>query len=261
MADNLTLGRGELYFDRFIDQDDLITRGERYIGHTPTFNLSVETETLEHFNRDRGFNDKDESITISQNFNASFTTDNINVENMALFFSGRRSVLSTSSATGQVDVFDRVARGLVYQLGASTTNPSGVRKVASVVVKKGTGVGATTLVAGTDYTVDLDMGRVTLLSTGSTVTSGDTIEVTYNVSSQSRNRIISGREPIGGALRFISFNPQGLKMDYFFPYVKISPNGEFALKGDGWQEIPFNVEVLRKDDYEAVYVDGRPFAA
>lgn len=257
MADNLTLGRGELYFDRYINQEDLITRGERYIGHTTSFNLNVESETLDHFNRDRGFNDKDESITISQNFSATFVTDNIDPDNMALYFSGGQGLLSTAAATAQVDVFSRIGKGLIYQLGTSDATPSGVRHVENVVVKKVPTSGPkVNLVAGVDYTVDLTKGRVTLTETGTILERFDTVEVTYDIVAQRRRRIISGREPIGGALRFISTNPLGFKQDYYFPYVKITPNGEFALKGDTWQEIPFKVEVLRKSGMEAIYTDG-----
>ena len=44
------------------------------------------------------------------------------------------------------------------------------------------------------------------------------------------------------------------------PYVKISPNGDYALKGDEWQQIPFNIEILKKTGFEALYSDGRAYA-
>ena len=56
----------------------------------------------------------------------------------------------------------------------------------------------------------------------------------------------------------IAYNPQGKNYDWFMPYVKLSPNGDFALKGDEWQQIPFSVEILKKSGYEALYIDGRP---
>ena len=47
------------------------------------------------------------------------------------------------------------------------------------------------------------------------------------------------------------------KIDYFFPAVSLSPNGDFALKGDEWQQIPLNVEILKGATNEAIYADGR----
>jgi len=45
------------------------------------------------------------------------------------------------------------------------------------------------------------------------------------------------------------------------PYVKLMPNGDFALKGDEWQQLSFNIEVLKKGTLEAVYMDGRAVAS
>jgi hypothetical protein len=48
-------------------------------------------------------------------------------------------------------------------------------------------------------------------------------------------------------------------MDYLMPYVRLSPNGDFALKSDEWQQLSLNVEILKLADYERIYVDGRPY--
>lgn len=253
MADNLTLGRGELWFDRF---DDVTKRGERYIGNTPAFSLSVEIDTLEHYSSDRGFKDKDESVTRSMNWNGSFTTDNIDVDNMAYFFAGKARNLTIAPLTGATDVLTRIVKGLTYQIGSSATNPSGIRKITSATLVKGA---STSLTEGEDYSIDLEMGRVTFLPGGSKIAgANDTVTITYTSPSQTRNQVISGREPVSGALRYISMNPVGEKVDFFMPNVKINPSGEFTLKGDEWQQLTFDVEVLRKGDFEAIYRDGRP---
>ena len=51
-------------------------------------------------------------------------------------------------------------------------------------------------------------------------------------------------------------NPKGADCTYFLPYVKLSPNGDYALKGDEWQQIPLSVEVLKPTNAEAIYRDG-----
>ena len=56
-------------------------------------------------------------------------------------------------------------------------------------------------------------------------------------------------------------NPEGAKMDYFMAYVRLSPNGDFALKGEEWQQLSLTVEVLKAGDLERLYIDGRPFVA
>lgn len=254
MANNYTLGRGELHFDRFSDPINFVLGGERYIGNSPEFSATIESENLDHYNSDRGVREKDESIVLQTNRTASFITDNVSPENLALFFFGTSEIFSTAGATVADEALNDVKKGLTYQLGMSSTNPSGVRNVTAVTVSKG----ATTLVLNTDYTLDAALGRVTLLSTSVTVLDGDDLTVDYTVASQTRERVISGSSAIAGALRFISYNPQGKRYDWYMPYVKLSPNGDFALKGDEWQQIPFNVEILKRPGYEAIYIDGRP---
>ena len=64
------LGRGEIDFSRFRTggQDP---EGFRYIGNTPEFNLTIESENLDHFNSDRGVNEKDASIVLTTNRSGS----------------------------------------------------------------------------------------------------------------------------------------------------------------------------------------------
>lgn len=254
MANNYTLGRGELWFDRFADPINMTLSGERYLGNSPEFGATIESENLEHYNSDRGVKEKDESIVLQTNRTASFTTDNVDPANLALFFFGTSEIFSTAGGSVVGESFVDVIKGLTYQIGMSPSNPSGVRNVTAVTVRKG----ASTLVANTDYSLDAALGRITILMTSSTVITGDDLTVDYTTGAQTRERIISGTTAVGGALKYISYNPQGKKFDWYMPYVKLSPNGDFALKGDEWQTIPFNVEILKKGSLEAIYIDGRP---
>ena len=90
------------------------------------------------------------------------------------------------------------------------------------------------------------------------VTPNASINVTFAVKASTRDRVISGSDPVEGAMRYIAFNPKGLNFDYYLPYVKITPNGDYALKGDEWQQIPFTIEALKPANGEAIYMDGRP---
>lgn len=263
---NYTLGRGRIYFAR----RDALGRlgGERYLGNTPEFNVNFESETLDHFSSDRGIREKDESVILQINRTGSLTTDNINPENVALFFFGAEETLTVAQTTvtdEQVGITGvGVELGMFYQLGSTANNPSGARGVifpgASGTVfelKKG----AVTLVAGTDYVLDAALGRVEILETSTAVQDGDVLAATYTVAASTRQRIISGSNPIEGALRFVATNPTGKNIDYYMPSVKLSPNGDYALKSDEWQQIPFNVEILKPEASEAVYADGRAVTA
>ncbi|MDR3474324.1 MAG: hypothetical protein P4M09_21955 [Devosia sp.] len=259
---NYTLGRGEVYFAPFAPGTTTPT-GERYLGNTPEFNLSFQSDKLEHFSSDRGIKEKDKSVILQITRSGSLITDNIDPENVALFFFGSTDALAVVQATVADEAVGLagigVEPGMFYQLGATEANPSGARKIifpgiagTAFSLKKG----VTELLSGTDFTLNTDLGRIEILE-GGAVVAGDELTCTYTVAASTRTRIISGSAPVEGALRFVSFNPTGNDIDYYLPSVSLSPNGDYALKGDTWQQIPFNVEVLKPTNGEALYADGR----
>lgn len=243
---NYTIGRGKLFFDD--------GTGQRYIGNTPELNLSSESETLDHFDSDNGIKQKDDTVDLSLTRNGSFITDHISPENLAMFLLGSADVLTTTAATALTQTVANVVPGLRYQLGASAANPAGVRGATNVVVK----VGATTMVLDTDYTYDAATGGIVPIE-GGAIVEGDDLDITYDTVIGSRNRVISSSTTvIEGALLYVSNNPRGEKFDYYWPKVKMRPDGDYNLKSDEWQQIGFNFEALKKDDItEVVYVNGR----
>lgn len=254
MANNYTLGRGEVHFGQFATGTQ-VPRGERYFGNTPELGFTAEQESLDHYSSDRGVRIKDQSVILQLDYSGSFITDNVSPENLAAFFLGENLVTTLTGSTVTDEPIPDIEKGLTYQLGTSANAPSGVRKIASVVVSKG----VTPLVAGTDYVVDLDLARVTILETSVTLSNGDDLTVDYSVSASSRKRIISRSNTIEGSLRYVAANPAGDNIDYFMPWVKLTPNGDFQLKGDEWQQLPFTLEILKKGTLEAIYMDGRPY--
>ncbi len=246
--DNIVLGRGELFFDPFVPGTEILT-GERPLGNTPAFSLSVETQTLDHFNSDRGLRVKDLSVTLETNYSANFTTDNINADNVAMFFFGTTATLSQAAEVGNSDTLT-VKQGRYYQLGQSPALISGKRNVTNVAI--------TGSVEGTDFTVDATLGRLYIVP-GGNIADDSTITVTYDVNAHSRSQVLSGSDQVYGALRFIAHNGVGEDKDFYMPKVSLSPNGEYALKGDDWQQISFNVEILRLGTNPNILVDGRPY--
>lgn len=246
-----TLGRGKLYFA--ILNDDGSYAGERYIGNTPAFGLTISADRLEHFDSDEGVKEKDLEITLQTNRSGSFTTDQVDPRNLAMLFFGAYSLLSVTSATGLTETFESVEQGLFYQLGVDLTHPSGRMDVDNVVVE----VGASTMTVGTDYTIDEVTGRLGIV-VGGGIADGDDVDVTYDQTAHTRDQILTGSEEIKGSLRFIADNPQGPDHNYFIRYCRLSPNGEMQLKGDNWQELPFTVSIQKATGYPAITIDGRP---
>lgn len=254
MSNNLVLGRGEVYFDRFATGTQTKT-GERYLGSTAAFAVSAETQELEHYSSERGLRQKDESVTLQIDYTGTLTVENIDQDNLALFFFGTSEVATIAGATGETEDFTAVP-GLFYQLGATASKPEGVENVSNVAAVLDPTGANTTLTVDVDYTLDAELGRLTFID-GGAVTSGDTVRVTYNIDAQTQQRVISGSDLIQGAVRFISYNGVGNQRNFYMPKVTLRPNGEFALKGEEWQQMSFNMEILQAGTLANVFSTGR----
>lgn len=257
MAQNYTLGRGKVHFARFLSGTQT-PDGFFYIGNTPEFNLTIESQTLDHYSSDEGIREKDDSVPLEVNRTGSLVTDNIDPKNVALFFFGEHSVITQAAVAAAPEVINNIKKGHSYKLGSTPANPAGVFGINATGLAAEITPAGTALVLGTDYTVDLDAGTVTFLETSVTLTEGVDVEVTYAVRASTRDRVISGSEPVEGAMMYVTKNPKGDNCVFYMPYVKITPNGDYALKGDEWQQIPLALEILKLEGSEAIYRDGVP---
>lgn len=252
---NRVLGKGKLFFDQFITGTKT-KQGRRYLGNTPEFSQAIESETLDHFNSDLGIREKDDSVTLETNRSGKFITDNISPENVAMFFLGT-SGLFTQVATPVVNEAITVKDGHYYQLGAGLGYGMGVRNVTAVVV---TNVGGTTTYsATTDYTLDAVAGTIYIITAadGGTIPDG-IVHADYTPAAESRTEILSGALSVEGELFFQATNPKGDLVDYLMPSVQISPDGDYNLKGDEWQQIGFTVEFNKLNDATpAIVAHGR----
>lgn len=250
---NQTLGRGKLYFSLF-KTGTYTPAGYRYVGNTPSFSLNIQNETLDHFSSDEGVKQKDKSIILETTSTGQLICDDIQRENLALFFFGSSSLVAQTSATGVTETITDVKQGMMYQIGATTGNPGGVRSISNVVVEVASVVKTLT----TDYTVNEELGQITIVQGGGIAEDAD-IDIEYDRAAKTREQVISGSEQVEGAIKFIADNPEGNDMDYTIPYVRLAPNGDFNLKGDDWLQLPLSVEILKAPSLERIYLDGRPY--
>lgn len=259
-SENYTLGRGELHFDKFAPGTFNKT-GERYLGNTPELNRTTESENLDHFNSDRGIRVKDKSIVLEKNDSGTFIADEISDDNIALWFLGTKNVVAQSASASVVQNIpaNRVKPGTYIQLGESTANPTGHRNVTLTSVTSNP-VG-TTFDNLDDYTLDAELGRLYIVP-GGAIDGMAPLIVTYATAASTRTQIVVGEgTTIEGALRFISYNPTGPRRDYYWPYVQLRADGDFAMKGDEWQQLSFAFDILKRDGYASEYIDGRPTVA
>lgn len=262
MARDYTIGRGEVHFARFLPGTTKRT-GFRYLGNTPEFSLTLESETLDHYSSDRGIREKDASVTIEVSRSGTIAMDEINNENVSMFLFSQAGAEVVSVAGGAVTGYaiEDVIPGQSYPLGVSDADPVGALSIAypgtgptAFAVKKG----STVLSAGEDYIYTPASALLQFID-GGAVVKGDDVTVDYTELAYSFEQVKSGSEPVTGALMFVTYNPIGPQRKFIMPYVSISPNGDWNLKGDEWQQLPLNFEILRLNTLEAVYVNGSPF--
>ena len=246
--------RGRVYFDPF-DASEQLT-GEIALGNCPGITLSISTEKADHFSSETGLRQKDGSWVIQVDRTGSVTCDNFSPSNAALWLSGTLEK-KTQAATPVTGELRNVIPGRQYQLGATTANPLGVRNVTAVTVKNEAGI--TTYVAGTDYNLDLETGRVQILEGGAIV--AGKVQFGYTPVAAAFDSVKSGgKSELQGALRVVSDNATGGNRDWYLPKVTLTPSGDLALIAEGTDVVTmeFGLEALKPANGEAIYCDGRP---
>lgn len=268
---NYVVGRGRLYFNLFKKGSNTPVSGELYFGNTPELTLTADTETLDHYSSESGLRNLDASVLLEYTQGGNFTTDEINADNLALFFLGDKTVVTQTQMTDRKETITLVQKGRYYQLGTDDITPTGVRNIDNfqiVVADAGTsistGSGDISTIPGTsalpddNYEIDLATGRLYIEPDASAIGSGKVAAVQYDVNAQARTTVIGKANMIYGALRFISDNPVGTQKDYFFPKVSLQPDGDYALKGDDWQVMGFTFRAMKLNSVtERAYIDIR----
>jgi len=106
--------------------------------------------------------------------------------------------------------------------------------------------------------VDAAAGRFFIKEDADDIVNGDDLEVSYGLEAGVDDIVIARSDTIEGEMAFIANNAAGANDDYFWPYVKLSPDGDFSLKGDEWLNMTFNFEILKRDSLmERQYITRR----
>lgn len=255
-ANNYKVGSGLVYFDQFAP-DTLNTTGEQFFGDCNALSVTIKATQLDHYQSTGGIKTLDESATIQADASGSLTTEDISINKLALFFFGTATSIVDAGTTVTSEAVGPVIPGAYYQLGVSPTNPVGNQDldVTTPPTVKDSG-GVTTYAAGADYNIDPLWGRLEIV-VGGAITSGSTVKVSYKTKAQTKTRVISGKTPIEGALRYTSVNRAGSDNVWYLPRVRITPNGSYELIGDKFATLQFDLKVLQKPGLAFLYADGQ----
>jgi hypothetical protein len=165
---------------------------------------------------------------------------------LALWFLGEASVVAVAAAAAVVETITMFP-GRVYQLGTTPAIPHGVRNTTITTITEAGGA-KPAIAQPANFIIEPELGRIEVRSDAPAIDAeGVEVEVTYAVAAHAESLVISGSQSIYGALRFIAENQHGSNKDHYYPYVKLTPDGDFSLKGDDWQNMTFTGMVMKRD--------------
>lgn len=238
----LVLPRGELYFDRFA-AGTLVGEGEMYLGNTPGFSLSRSFEETKRYRSYGGQVLERDAIVTQDRHTGEIETDNISVDNMGLWFGGAVTKPPQISIGMYSETFT-VNRGRFFQIGLTIIPFVGIRHLyhVGIVVRKG----ATVVPEAGNYSIDLERARIFVEASAPNIANGDSITIDFEWRESEPTQVVPSGKEVVGALRFISTNPFGPEISYYFPSVRLKAKGDIELKRDDFLSLNFDIDVRRK---------------
>lgn len=233
---SLVLGTGKLFFDKLVDGH---YTGFRHIGNCSELKLEPKASTV---SRKRTMNNllyKAETAVTELSANLSFKFEEMNSHNLSVFFLGQEATINKTTAGFVVPSWvpaESVNPGslyLVYKDGERVMDLSGVSIESE-------GLPLTSLIEGTDFTLDKVYGMIHLVDSPAVnlvKSSGQSLQLTVAANPAARNitTIRGGKAPlITGRLLFIATS--GLEADFLFHKVFLSPKNKLSLLDDKWLE-------------------------
>lgn len=243
-VNNLSLGRGELFFNALIDD---VYQGEKSLGNAPAITITPEIEELEHVSSLEGLNKVDVKIVTSLKLIVTAKLEEFNQDNIEMIFLGEKTTIeqTADSVTDEehtVKEFDAYYK-LEY------------RKVSSVVVKDSTGV--TTYTEDDDYEVDAKIGRVKILSGGSGgIEADDVLKISYSYADLELPAVkLAEKTKVEGSIRFLGDPAYGPEFELYIPKASVSADGEMPLISTEWASMGIRAEALIETDTEVLMID------
>jgi hypothetical protein len=226
-TDNLTLGKGILYFDRQDANGN--STGELDLGEVQNFNIMRSETTKEFFTSREKIRKRTLIVPVEEKWAGKFTAFERSKENLILAVRGDTLQYLTQSA-GSTSVTKTGFRDRWID--------TGYRQISSVVVSHG----ATTFTLNYDYKVDLATGRIMPLSNG-TIFEQEQLTIAFSYAAIKQPKIIPSQRETKGFLRFVSNNDQGPNWEAQVWVAEIRCDGEINFITEDWANLPFSFDI------------------
>lgn len=235
-----------------------LEKGYRDLGNVRAFQPQTNFESQDHFGSYRGRRRKDKSILTQQEMSYQLRVDEWNKQNLLLFLRGKTTTNFTqssysSAAVDDIDVTSGSGTRKWYEI---TDGGSRVIELTSVTLTDSGGAGSV-LTEGTDYEVDLKMGRVRFLKD---TTDTIAVDVSAPQIQSGDDYYMEAIEPLGkgsrtGYGRLVVFDEDpdnNVVMDHVDFTCEISVESGGEVEGQNYSEITLNVRVT--DEVGTLYL-------
>lgn len=230
------VGSGECYFDPF-DANGAKT-GAIFLGDCSLLDYQVEDETVKAYESVSAERKLISEATIRRSGTGHLTLKEFHLDNLELAFMGDQSAHAQGTGSGVNEVISAVKKNRWYQVGGATP-----RQNISAVTVTGP-AGTPVYVLGTDYLVDLELGRVKVLEAGA-IAEAANIEVDYTYAAFTKKFVRGGtKSKKEGYLYFIGFPTAGKRLWIEVWKASLRPSAPLPLIGDDYGEFGLEFSIL-----------------
>jgi hypothetical protein len=218
---NVLLGRGVVYFDRFVTNTTQ-RQGEMHLGNVTALAVETKVETKEKYeSMDQASVLYQRGVT-RQTTTIKITGDEFTPDNLANALNGVVETISGAGATIAAEAFTPAGGAILGRYYALAH-----RNITTLTDIK---IGSTSLVLGTDYTADLVRGRIFIMPTSVTVTPGAALTADYVYGAYSYPAVnLSAVGTVDGYVHYIPDNIKGPNWEGEYWHVQFTPSGS-----QGW---------------------------
>ncbi len=223
---NVLLGRGKLYFDRFVT-GTTTRQGEFDLGNIDTFELIPSAKVKDLYESMDPQSLLYKRAVTQQEVKIKIQGDEFSLFNLATVLMGDQSQFTQTTGTATAaSVTAAPLNGAWY--------PTGYRNISVTDVKQGTTAG----VLGTDYNVDATTGRIQVFTTGA-FTAGTAVTWDGSYAATTINTVQGSTVgSVEGFLRFVGNPVAGPKFEVQIWHANFTPAGNLGLIADkfgDWQ--------------------------
>ncbi|MFH1680359.1 MAG: hypothetical protein ABIH26_06915 [Candidatus Eisenbacteria bacterium] len=230
-GNNILLGRGKIYFDRF-DAAGART-GELFLGNCPTFEITPTSEDIKKYSSADKAADLIASDVLRTTLALRIVGDEFSKENLAMALFGDTATLSQTGSSVTDEAISGVLQGRYYPLSK--------RQVSAVTV---TGPGGTpTYVVDDDYKVDAVSGRIYIVEGGGIADDADIeVDFTYGTIALPTIRGMN-QTSVKGYLRFIGDPARGPKYECEIWRASVRADGAIGFISDEYSSFSLTGDI------------------